>query len=240
LLSAVADAGGGYYTVTLTNDSGIIPGLIIKSSNDNSGAISSGTSVGTNTPTVRKSSFLVYPGVSYDIEAIYSSYINVNHPVNYTIDYNFTGRMDCYEPNDYIEEAKAIPKNEVIEAYAVTGYILNSNQSGSAPTFDYYKVQVFEPAKLKMELMQVPSSVKLRVNLLKPDGVTLGVDYQVISGDLNQDGGVFSTTSNLVLQPGIYFVKVDVDGTRDTVINQDESIPDHWDTPYKFKVTTVN
>ncbi|NGX84788.1 hypothetical protein [Aequorivita sp. KMM 9714] len=241
LLSAVSDAGGGYYTVSLTNDSGIVPWMTIRSSDDPYGSISSGSAIGSQTPTERKTSFLVHPGVSYDVDAIYSSYINVNHAVNYTIEYTFTGRMDCWEPNDFIEDAKAIPKNESIEAYAITGYKFNYNDSGSPQTHDYYKVQVFEPAKLQMELLQVPTSIKLRVNMLKSDGVVLGVQYDVISGDVNGDGGKFYTTTNQVLQPGIYILKVEIAGSRKTVINQwnNETIPDHWDTPYKFKVTTV-
>lgn len=241
LLSAVADPGGGYYTVLLTNDSEVVPWMTIKSSNDPDGSISSGSGMGSQTPTERKTSFLVHPGVSYDVDAIYTSYVNVNHPVNYTIEYSFTGRMDCYEPNDYIEEAKAIPKDQSIEAYAITGYKYNYNDSGSPQTHDYYKVQVFHPAKLQMKLLQVPSSIKLRINMLKPDGVVLGVSYEVISGDVNQDGGKFYTTTNRVLEPGVYIIKVEVAGSRKTVINQwnNETIPDHWDTPYKFKVSTV-
>lgn len=61
--------------------------------------------------------------------------------INYKIAWTFKGRMGCYRPNDYIEDSKAIPKNEVIEAYAVTGYLLNSNQSGAPQNFDYYNVQ---------------------------------------------------------------------------------------------------
>lgn len=241
LLPSVSEAGGGYYTLTLTNSSGIVPGLIIRASNDTSGAITSGTAQGSDTPTERKTTFLVHPGMSYDVVASYSSYITVPDPVDYLISWTFTGKMDCYEHNNYFADAKSVPKNEIIEAYTLTGYTSNFNPRGAPQTFDYYKVQVFKPSKLKMELLQVPSTVKLRVNLLSSDGVTLGVNYDVISGDIDEDGGKFFTTTNSVIQPGTYIVKIEVDGTRKTVINQfsGEEIPDHWNTPYKFKVTTV-
>lgn len=240
LIPAVSDVGGGYYTISLTNGSGIYPGLIIKSSMDDSGAISSGTAAGSDTPTERVCTFLAHPGVSYDVIAHYSSYVVVEGAVDYVVSWTFKGKMDCYEPNDFIEDAKFIPKNEPIEAYAITGYIMNSNTSGGSPTFDYYKVQVFEPAKLKMELLDVPESIKLRVNILNADGITLGVNYDVISGDINADGGLFYTTTNSVVQPGTYIIKIEVAGTRKTVINQfsNEEMPDHWKNPYMFKVTT--
>ena len=240
LIPAVSDPGGGYYTVTLTNGSGIIPGLSITSSNDDSGAISSGTAAGSRSPTERKCTFLVHPGVSYDVTAHYSSYIVADGPVDYIISWTFTGKMDCYEQNDYIGGAKFIPKNEPIEAYAITGYTMNYNKAGDPQTFDFYKVQVFEPAKLKMELLQVPETIKLRVSLLSTEGVNLGVHQDVISGHIDADGGLFYTTTNREVQPGTYIVKIEVAGTRKTVINQfnNEIIPDHWKNPYKFKVTT--
>lgn len=243
LLPAVADAGGGYYTVLLTNDSGIVPGLTIRVSGDTTGVILNGSAAGTDNTEARKVSFLAHPGISYDVDVEYTSYVNVNHPVNYTIEWTFTGKMDCYEANDYIGEAKSIPKNQTIEAYAITGYTKNSNISGDPQTFDYYKVVVFEPAKLKMELQQVPSTVNLNVKIFTPDGTQIIADRELISGGaIPDDGSKYSSTTNRVLNPGTYIISVEVGGSRKTKINyfvNNETIPDHWETPYKFKVTTV-
>ena len=243
LLPAVSDAGGGYYTVLLTNDSGIVPGLTIRASGDKTGVILNGSAAGTDNTEARKVSFLAHPGISYDVEAEYTSYINVNHPVNYTLEWTFTGRMDCYEPNDYMSEAKSIPKNQTIEAYAITGYTKNSNVSGDPQTFDYYKVQIFEPSKIKMELLQVPSTVNLNVKIFTLDGTQIIADRELISGgDTHNDGAKYSSTTNKVLNPGTYIISVEVGGSRKTKINyyiNNETIPEHWTKPYKFKVNTV-
>jgi|GEM_PF-2018453 len=241
LLPGVGDVGGGIYTVTLSNDSGIVPGLKVASVNDTAGAISSGTAVGTSNETERKVSFLAYPGVAYNIEAHYSSYIVSPNPVvNYDINWSFSGKMDCYEPNDIISESKRIPKNQIIEAYALTGYINNSVIANEAQNNDYYKVQLETAKKLKVELLQVPSSVNLSVKILRMDESQVGTSYEEISGVVSEDGAIYNTTTDSVLPAGNYIVRIYIGGTRTTVINDEEATPEHWNMPYKFKVTAVN
>lgn len=238
---ATGQPGGGIYTVTLSNGSGVVPALKVKSSNDNSGAISSGTAAGTDNETVRTTSFIAHPGVSYDVDAQYSSFvISDNPPITYNLSWSFSGRMDCYEPNDVVSEAKRIPKNQTIEAFALTGYVNNSVIVNEAQNNDYYSVQLESSAKLKVDLLQVPTSVNLNVKILRLDESAIGVTYEEVSGEITADGAIYNTLTDSVLPSGIYLIRIYIGGERTTVINDGESAPDHWGTPYTFKVSAVN
>ena len=240
LLPAVSSPGGGYYTVVLTNDSGVVPGLKVTSSNDTSGAISNSTAASTNDENTRTTSFLVYPGVSYDIAAHYSSYVPANtSPTPYEINWSYTDIVDCYEPNDEITEAKAIPKNEIIEAYAITGHINNSVVYGDPQSYDFYSVQLRQSAKIKVELLEAPSSVNLNLKIFTPEGQQIITEYEETSGTVSEDGAIYSILTNSIREEGTYIIRVTIGGSRPTVVNHDQEIPDHWNTPYKFKVTAI-
>lgn len=240
LLPAVTSPGGGFYTVSLSNESGVVPGLKITSSIDSSGAISNNTAAATNDENTRISSFLVYPGVSYDIAAHYSSYVpSSTSPTPYTIKWNYTDIMDCYEPNDELLEAKAIPKNEIIEAFAITGHINNYVVFGDPQSYDYYSVQLRQQGKLKVELLEVPSSINLGLKIFTSNGDQISSENEEISGTLTDDGALYSIQTKSALEEGTYIILVNIGGSRATVVNHDSEIPDHWITPYKFKVTAM-
>lgn len=239
-LPSTGQPGGGIYTVTLSNNDGVVPGLKVTSSNGGSGAISSGTAAGTNNETVRTTSFIAHPGISYDVEAHYSSYVIAdNPPITYSLSYSFSGKMDCYEPNDVISESKRIPKDQIIEAYALTGYINNYVVTNEPQNYDYYKVRLETSAKIKVELLEVPSSVNIGVSIVNLDESGIVVNREEISGTVSEDGAIYNTTTNSVLSAGYYVVRVYIGGTRKTAINDDEATPEHWNMPYKFKVSAV-
>ncbi|PIB30442.1 hypothetical protein [Maribacter sp. 4G9] len=241
LLPAVTSPGGGYYTVVLTNDSGAVPGLKVTSSDDTSGAIANSTAAATSDENTRTTSFLVYPEVSYDIAAHYSSHVPAGtSPTPYEIIWSYTDIVDCYEPNDEFSEAKAIPKNEIIEAYALTGHINNSVTYGEPQSYDYYSIQLRKPAKIKVELLEVPSSVNLNVKVFTTDGQQLITDYEEVSGVVSEDGAIYNTQTSSILEEGKYIIRVTIGGSRPTVVNDDQDIPDHWNSPYTFKVTTAD
>ena len=240
LLPAVTSPGGGYYTVVLTNDSGVVPGLKVTSSNDTTGAISNSTAAATSDENTRTTSFLVYPGVSYDIAAHYSSHVPAGtSPTPYEIIWSYTDIVDCYEPNDEFSEAKAIPKNEIIEAYAITGYINNSVIYGDPQSYDFYKVQLREPGRIKVEMLEVPSSINVSVQLAKQDESAIVASYEEISGEISSNGSIYNTLTDSTLEEGTYIIRINIGGNRPTVVNDDQDLPEHWNSPYKFRVTSV-
>tara|TARA_R110002051_G_scaffold325766_1_gene430973 strand:- start:64 stop:1317 length:1254 start_codon:yes stop_codon:yes gene_type:complete len=240
LLPAVTSPGGGYYTVTLSNDSGVVPGMKVTSSNDTSGAIANSTAAATNDENTRTTSFLVHPEVSYDIAAHYSSFTPASiSPTPYKINWNFTDIVDCYEPNNELSEAKSIPKDEIIEAYAITGFINNNVVFGEPQSYDYYSVQLRQPAKIKVEFLEVPSSINLNLKIFTTNGEQIVTEYEEISGTVSEDGAIYKIQTSSIREEGTYLVRVSIGGSRTTVVNHDQEIPEHWNTPYKFKVTAI-
>lgn len=236
LLPAVSDPAGGYYVVTVTTEESTTwidistPG----------GVTIIGGSNGTTDDNVRKVAFSAEPGISYDVSV--NPFMNAptpNFPETYTIDWEYHGIMDCYEYNNTFEQAKFIPKNETIEAFA------NRNNEGSSINenhMDFYKIVLAEPAKIQVELEQSPSDNFIDIRLYRQDQEGLPASYTYTSGDWAQDGGLYIMTTNSVLEPGIYYAKTSAywpGGTSVQLDQEGETIPDIWLTPYKFKVTAV-
>src|SRR5690554_3734647 len=241
LLPAVTDPAGGYYILTLQTEEstpwidiniGGEPGTIINGSN------------GTTDNTTRKVAFAAHTGISYDV-MVKPFHNGSNFPEAYTISWEYVGIMDCYEPNNDFEEAKFIPKNETIEAFANRG---NEGYGIQEEHQDYYKVVLTEPSKIQVELLQSPSDHFISMRMFTYDestGSSSGVlsDVTLISGNANsaESGSLYMRTSVYVLEPGTYYFRMQTFLSSTVRVNFDggESLPDVWLTPYKFKVTTV-
>src|SRR5690606_3683741 len=122
LLPASTDPAGGYYIVTVEAEEST-PWINIRVAGD-AGAIINGAG-GPTGYTTRKVAISAHPGISYDV-AVSPFFNGSNFPETYTITWEYVGIMDCYEYNNDFEEAKFIPKNETIEAFA------NINNEGYA------------------------------------------------------------------------------------------------------------
>lgn len=237
LLPAVSDPAGGYYIVTLTAEESV-PWIDIKIP----GApypIINGSAGGSSTPQTRKVAFLAHPGVSYDVTV--NPFINGgNFPETYTINWEYVGLMDCFELNDTFEQAKFIPKNETLEAFANAGYkVMGSSET----SFDWYKVRINEPAKIKVEVQQCPSDEFMRMRIFREDHSELTTTTTDIFGNSTNHtaGTLYYKVTNSTLDPGIYYIRFDgtKTGNRQIDYNAEETMPDVWTTPYKFQVTTV-
>ena len=149
--------------------------------------------------------------------------------------------MDCYEPNDSFDEAKFIPKDEVIEAYANKnneGYGIQEEQD------DYYKVVLFQPARLQVQLLQSPSDDFVDLNVYRESGGEIVTTLTPISGmpGDKEDGALYFKTTNSTLDAGTYFVRARTfmnDG-KPADLNLGEPLPDTWTMPYTFTVTAVD
>lgn len=238
LLQAVSEPAGGYYTVTLTATESV-PALSIQVPGDPYPIIN-GSAAGSNTPQSRKVAFLAHPGISYDATA--NPFINgTTWPETYEINWQYTGIMDCYEPNDIFEAAKAIPKNAILEAYANAGFI--SVNAINENIYDWYKIILQAPSKLEVEIVQSPSDRFMDTRFVREDQSAINASYTVISGNTNNNepGTLYKLTSNSTLNPGTYYLRMDGGTPRSYQydINAGETKPDHWSTPYKFKVVAL-
>lgn len=241
LLPAVSDPAGGYYIVTLKSSEST-PWIDINKPGD-PGTIINGSN-GTTNNTERKVAISAQPGISYDVKVkpFHNGWGLINgNAESYTLSWEYLGIMDCYEPNDTFAEAKFIPKNETIEAFANR----NNEGYGIQEKFkDFYKVVLEEPAKLKIELLQSPSDNFVNIRLHRENQSHIVSSTTPISGNANnaEVGALYSITSNQVLSAGVYYIEAFpywAYGTRTVDFDNGGSLRDSWLTPYKFIVTTA-
>lgn len=238
LLPAVTDPAGGYYIVTFSCEASTawidisVPG--------DSYPIINGSSAGSSTPQTRKVAFLAHPGVSYDV-SVNPFHNGPSFPEAYTISWEYVGLMDCFENNDEFANAKYVPKNEILEAFANAGL---KNVGPPENRYDWYKVVVGVTSKIKVDILQSPSDEFMGVAIYRADNSQLTVDRTDVSGNSgsHQPGTLYSTTTKNTVNPGTYYVRIEADNAADNRVvdfNDGESMPDAWKTPYKFKVTTI-
>ena len=241
LLPASTDPAGGYYIVTVESEEST-PWIDIRIGGD-AAAIINGSN-GTSGNTTRKVAISAQPGISYDV-AVSPFFNGSSFPEDYTISWEYVGIMDCYEMNNDFDEAKFIPKNEVITAFMNRG---NEGYAIQEEHLDYYKVVLTEPSKIQVELLQSPSDHFISMRMFtynESTGSNSGVlsEITLISGNANSNekGSLYMRTSTSVREPGIYYFRMQTAAGSTVKVDFDkgESLPDVWLTPYKFKVTTV-
>lgn len=238
LSTPTGDFGGGYFTVDLRTSAPAVPAMFIRASTDESGTITGGSALGTSDEQTRSLAFLAFPGVDYTIRT--TPFVEGDldeYPWDYDIDWTFHGRMDCYEPNDVMGEAAAIPKAEPIEAFAITGYQRNYINNDDNP-FDWYRFTTEDTAILRAELVQSPADITLWFRIFDESGnVVTTSDTLESAGERGSPGVLFHSETTGALAPGNYYLQVEFTSSV-AVIDDDQPIPDHWDTPYRFVVTS--
>ena len=240
LLPASTDPAGGYYIVTLETDPSqlIQPWIELKVSGDDV-AIINGTQAGSSdTPFSRKVAFSAHPGITYDVMTRPYDGTTPSFPVDYKIKWEYHGIMDCYEPNNNFDQAKFIPKNEAIEAFA------NKNNEGygvQEEEEDYFKIVLFQPAKLKIALLQSPSDDFINLNIYRDGGAEIITDLTPVAGNPTnrENGSLYQKISRNTLDSGIYYVRATtfMNGGKKADLNNGDPLPDSWTTPYRFIVT---
>lgn len=238
LVVTPSDPGGGIWTVTVSTGDPVIPYLYIGDLGQG-GAITSGTAIGTSNEQQRKCSFLGYPNISYSVIAR-SGYNapSSEYPWDYNVSWSFQSRVDCYEPNDFMEDAKAVPTNEDLEAYALGGLIDNYLSTGADQTYDWYKFELDATTpNLRIDLTQSPQDARLTMTLLYANGVVAPMSFNIVDpGGVNQTGRTFYMENTRELEPGTYYLQQHHDYSR-AVVNHDTPIPDNWNTKYKFRIS---
>lgn len=175
-----------------------------------------------------KASFEVGSGQPLRIAA--GQFFNVapnQYPVQYSLQWQYVGKLDCYEPNNSEAEAKEIAIGQTIRASMLAGMTGNTlSQKGRE---DWYKFTVDSPRRVAIVLAQLPTNIrfKLDVYLVGADG-----KLQTIQGVLLNTGAVGGGSDVLSLQPGTYKIKVSADQYGKYAVTNDERLPDHFNRRY--------
>ena len=225
-ITAPNEPGGGYYEVAIEG-APVGPKLEVLVKGVTPAVIGSADSPDGATST--KLAFEVAGGQTIEVRAL--SVRNApadQYPVPYTITWKYQGRADCYEPNDTRAQAKLIPLNTDLEAWAL--YNRASNYHVADGHFDWYRIELKEAAKVTFELLSVPKDVVIGLHAfysVKPGSIANSVAKpkgQVHAMDLG------------ALQPGVYFIHVETPTFDASISSKAEPLLDHFVTPYKFRV----
>ena len=160
-----------------------------------------------------------------------------NFPVQYTLSWTYTGVADCYEHNDFLEfedgmpqgDSSSIPVGEVVEAYALPGYLSDGAFQWKD---DWYDFTLEEPGEVTIELLQSPQNIRSRFGLSTATGS--GVDTSSSQTTL----GALHTLGPVQLEAGTYYLRwtTTENGPWFTHTGAGDPLPDHWVTPYQFIV----
>lgn len=234
------DYGGGLVNVAVTTNSPVSPCLNLFAGSQ----VSTGLATGSNGSNTRTYRFIGHPGSSFSGETTDCDNAPSNqYPWDYTISYAYSGIMDCYEPNDIYQDAKAIPKNENISAYGVAGLIDGGTGIYEPQTYDWYKVTLAESKKIRATLNSCPNDIHMHFRFFKINNgniSNISVSTQEISGENHAPGSTYYIQSNNVLEPGTYLLEAHRLRGMETpdIVADGEANPEHWSTPYTFRVTT--
>ena len=249
IITVPADPGGGYVTVRLQSTESMRPGLFAEVVPEASASINLTGQTATDPavnpdPTLVEAVFEVAPGRSYELTMRGSNAAgaSITYPQPFTASWSFTSRVDCYEPNDTLETATAIPMETAISATFIAGYRdENSIEATSEATLDFYRFELHAPTVVRITLSDVPSNTRPRLFVYDQDGGQVG---STVLAPATGQSAVYESAG--ALPAGWYRVRADVAQSgsifrRSTIIsNTDTAIPPHFLQNYTLVVQTLD
>ena len=240
------DAGGGYVKVVLSqSNSELRPSLIIDNDLNEEGAIIAKSSASTNNELIREAYFSVHPGMKYSLIAYpFFNAATDDYPVDYTITWEFVSKVDCFEPNDLRTEAKKVLMDEIIEAYAIAGYKDYFVGALDDHTYDWYKVELKERGQLFVELLDLPTDMRITTRWFNAIDEQIVADFVFTGPDLGtpfERGRTSINTTSKVLDAGVYYIELHADFLENGRKADDDTkpIPAHFNKTYKMKVSAI-
>ena len=244
-ITVPSDAGGGYVTVRLQSAEGIRPLLGVQVLPLVSGSIFTEATdpVLNPDPTLLEMVFEVAPGRQYQLLLRAASAVSgITFPQGYTASWTFTSRVDCYEPNDTLATAKAIPMENPIQATFIAGYRdSNSIPALSEPTLDFYRFELHAPTAVRITLSDVAATVRPRLTLYTDAGTTIGTGALAPAAGEN---AVYDSAG--ALAAGWYRVRVDTQLSPSSFSREahtsrsNEDVPPHFLLDYTLVVEALD
>lgn len=228
-ITAPDDPGGGIIRIALrSSDADTVPGIKVTGGGDTSGAIVGGTAAGTDETDTKYVAFAAAPGVTYTLDT-QSSGPSDRYPIDFSLDWQFTSFVDCWEPNDSVGEAARIVLGEPVNAYAHAGY--RSNGLTASPFVDWYEVTLDAPGTLSAELTTLPAGHRVRIRVYDDP------DAPPVAGDGQSAPGEAFRVETGELKAGSYYVVVEAADSEAQTQADAQPDPESWSTPYTLEVT---
>jgi hypothetical protein len=224
-----SDRGGGVVRVTLSaGHPDIIPWLEVRASGDDNGTVVVANAAGTNDEGEAVAYFEGKAGQSYTITCRqFGNAPEDMYPISFSSVASFQSKVDCWEPNDYPDDAKLIALDDPVSAYMIAGHAFNAVTPVEYD--DWYRVEIPESGHLVIDVTVPAGDHIMKVLIEDLDG------NQILAGGVPQQPGVpFTVTTNNPLAPGTYRVLVGAAVPDVAMINGDQDPPRHWSQQYIF------
>lgn len=153
-----------------------------------------------------------------------------DYPVGYTLNIDFSPRVDCWEPNDTRMTARDIELDKIIKAYMLAGF--ESNNIASSEFVDWYAVDFRHTGTLVARFNPPAGNHLMRVQLEDELG-----DSVLLENLQETAGTAFTANTVRPVEPGIYYLRVGVLVGDDGKAEGNSAPPAHWDQEYALKVS---
>jgi hypothetical protein len=229
------DPGGGYVIARIETTAPSRPQMRIIPPSGSGVVAQAAPSFPGPSPFTLEVAFEVDAGTTFDLEIFEDAVSSPgDFPVPYKWSWTFVSRVDCYEPNDGRPSAWPVPLDQVLEAYSLAGHLSYGIPAFEAHNFDWYGFTLADPTEIWLATLAVPADQSIRLRLFDSDGGVV-VDHVPPIGET----GVIGPT---LLQPGAYYLDLhpEVRGAGSVTLSEGGSLPDHFERPYRFIVSTAD
>lgn len=223
----IDDPGGGLVTVTLQASGGTTVSVLIK---DVVAEVNSHIGHLTDENGNAKIVFRAHGNKTYNLSA--TAFVTPNDVATWTAKWSYEPLVDCYEHNDTRADARAIPVNTPISAYAHTGILEEDGVLVGPSVVDWYRFTIHEPATVSLASV-MPDESALFFDLLGDDDiVALATASHVAAPN--------SVESEAVeLAAGTYYVRLGYFVSDSVGVSGDDVVPALWREPYTLTVNVT-
>ena len=234
-----SDPGGGYVIARIETDPPSSPSMRIIPPSKLGVVAQAAPGIPGPSPQSLEVAFEVAPDTTFDLE-IFENAVSSAFPVAYTWSWTFVSRVDCFElnnalPSDWpapIAVSKAVPLSQAQEAYSLAGHQTFAISGAEPQNFDWYNFTIDESTDIWLGTLNVPSDQAIRVRLFDADGLEIA--------DGAPSPGETIVVGPTSLQPGTYYLDIHPEdrGLGNVTLSEGGTLPDHFETPYQFIVST--
>lgn len=238
--------GGGIIDATLT--SGLVaeiqPRLFACVSPENcegEGTIAGHTGNLQDSPDPARIRFQAAPGQLYRFKIEqFGNASPEEYPVDYTLTIDYGDRLDCWEPNNRIEQSRLMQQQQSVIGYMIEGYVDNSLTTGAYA--DWYRFTLREEEFINIDIPQPAGNHRMSIAVFENrDGTgSVLLEGDDVGGRQPVRGQPFSVNSTRARTPGVYFIRVGLvlqDGSK--VEGWDPGL-EHWLEEYAMVVSSTD
>ena len=154
------------------------------------------------------------------------------YPVASTLTIDYSDRLDCWEANNQIQQARLVAKDQSVFAYMIEGYRQNSLTTGTYQ--DWYRFDLRQEAFIEVDIPQPAGQHLMRVQIFDvPDDT--GADV-LVDGQQDQAGQSFTAVTTRIQEPGTYYIRIRLALSDDSTVSGSGPAPEHWQTEYEMIV----